>query len=97
MYGAQIHSTAFTSPFLQGYNNYDISYTGLPINKPGTGLGDFDGDGFVTMADVFAAAQAVVSGGAGLTPAQIDTLDIDRDGILTMADIVRIMRLAAGL
>jgi uncharacterized repeat protein (TIGR02543 family) len=65
------------------------------VGEPGSG--DFDGDGYVTMADVVVALQAVVSGTDNLTPEQIAALDIDGDGFLTMADVIKIMRLAAGV
>jgi uncharacterized repeat protein (TIGR02543 family) len=65
------------------------------VGAPGSG--DFDGDGYVTMADVSAALRAIVFGTSNLTPAQIAALDIDGDGFLTMADVIMIMRLAAGL
>jgi uncharacterized repeat protein (TIGR02543 family) len=51
VYAAQILGTSWTSPLMQGYNNYDISYEGLVINRSvsvtggysiDTGAGDYD-------------------------------------------------------
>jgi hypothetical protein len=69
------------------------------IEPPAPGSGDLNADGVVSVGEAMIAAQAVVSGAAGygLSPEQIDILDIDRDGLLTMADVVLMLRLAAGL
>ncbi|MDR1713818.1 MAG: dockerin type I repeat-containing protein [Coriobacteriales bacterium] len=66
-----------------------------PVGLPGSG--DLDGDGAITAAEAVIVAQAVISGGAGLTPAQIAAADIDGDGILTMADAVKLVRKMIGM
>jgi hypothetical protein len=65
------------------------------VGAPGSG--DLDGDGAITAAEAVIVAQAVISGGAGFTPAQIAAADIDGDGILTMADAVKLVRKMMGL
>ena len=66
------------------------------ISEPGTNiLGDLNGDGKVTMADVIRLARGA-AGYATLTEQEQKAGDVNRDGKITMADVIRVARYAAG-
>ena len=71
-YATQIHGTVWTSPFTQGYNNYDINYTG-PSGATVTVA--FDGNsGVVLPADLSRTVNVGSSLGSDMPP------DPTRDG-----------------
>ena len=72
LYATQIHGTVWTAPFTQGYNNYDINYTG-PAGATVTVT--FDGNsGVVLPADMSRTVNVGTSLGSDMPP------DPTRDG-----------------
>ena len=66
------------------------------ISEPGTNiLGDLNGDGKVTMADVIRLARGA-AGYVTLTEQEQKAGDVNHDGKITMADVIRVARYAAG-
>ena len=59
-------------------------------------LGDLDGDGELTSADVVLLAR-YLAGAETLTEAQLTAADLNADGVITSADLVLLARKVAGL
>ena len=75
-----------------------VNWGGGGLTPPSVGApgsGDINGDGYVTMDEVLTCAQAAL-GDIGLSPAQLDAIDMDRDGVITMADVMLIYRVSVG-
>lgn len=62
----------------------------------GTGPGDLNGDGSVSLRDAIIALHIVV-GLASVTPKEKPQVDVDGDGRITLRDVLRILRIAIGL
>ena len=71
-----------------------VNWGGGGLTPPSVGApgsGDINGDGYVTMNEVLTCAQAAL-GDIGLSPTQLDAIDMDRDGVITMADVMLIYK-----
>gem|GEM_PF-1907478 len=93
----EVPSTS-TTPLTLGYV---IVAQGSSVSSPGTRptpvvLGDLNGDGQVSVADVTIALQIAV-GLKTPTPAQLQAGDLNHEGKITIADVTRILRYAVGL
>ena len=77
--------------------NSDVTLTAVIKNTASnpSNLGDLNGDGKVTMADVIRLARGA-AGYVTLTKQEQTAGDVNGDGKITMADVIRVARFAAG-
>ena len=87
------YDIALLNPGLYTYDDWQAMYVGLYPNNPITPvLGDVNGDGSVTSADVTAIYNYLLTG----DETYIDTCDVDGDGHITTTDITLIYNIILG-